>query len=385
MSESILLIAYVLLGPIGWLMLLIGFVGARARLGRLSSKPVVLGDTAPRVALVIPARNEAANILKCIESAKAQDYPHYTIRLVDDRSTDATARILDEAARAAPGLLNVLHIQPDELPEDWLGKCNALHRATRELDAEWLCFVDSDVVLHPGALREVIAISAARNYDAVSLFPAVDGRTFWERLMIPLCAATWAVIFTASMTNDDGVPSVALANGQFFLIRREVYEAVGGHGAVRNQIVEDVELMRLIKSHGHRCRLLKGTHLVKIHMHATLAELRSGWGRIFAGTARFHPGRLIFAIIWTILCGLSVYPALAGGIYFGNPGWIAAAGIHWALIFIYLGMIYRATGMSRVYALLYFISGAVLVRLLAEGIHRCATRRFEWRGASVKV
>lgn len=381
---AITFILYCILGPFAWLAMIAGFVLGRSRMNRLS-KPPPLAEPAPSATIVIPAKDEVAGIRKCVESVLRQDYPQVRILAIDDRSTDGTGELLDELAADSGDKLQVSHIPRDALPAGWLGKCHALHEGTRTIDSAWLCFVDSDVTLQPRALRDTIALAESRSYDAISLFPALDGRSFWEWLMIPPCAACWAVTFTVSLTNNDNIRSVAAANGQFLLIRRSAYEAVGGHSTVRSQIVEDVELMRLLKSQGYRCRLFNGSHLLKIRMHSTLAELRSGWGRIFAGTARFRKRPLILAMLWIVLCGFSVYPALIWGWRSQDKGWMIASLLHFGLITGYLSMVYRATGARLAYALLFPLSGAILLKLLAIGVRRCAHRHFEWRGTRISA
>jgi chlorobactene glucosyltransferase len=381
MAANIALVIYVVLGPVAWGGLVFGFYLGRARLGRLVARHSELPEIAPHATIVIPAKDESAGIRNCIRAVLQQDYPSFSVLVVDDRSSDDTGRILDWLISENPAKLQVLHI--DHLPEGWLGKCHALHQATRKIKSSWLLFVDSDVTLQPNALREAVAIAAARKYDAVSILTRIDGRTFWERLMIPLCAATWAVIFLVSYTNEDSYPGIAAANGQFFLIRRDAYEAVGGHAAVKNQIVEDVELMRLLKRRGYTVRLFAGSHLAATRMHATLAQLRSGWGRIYAGTSRFKPARLIATILFVALCGLGVYPAILHGILARDPKWLAASLLHFAMINWYLIHVYRAAGLSIRYALAFPLSGAVLVQLLAIAVQKCRNRNFEWRGTKV--
>src|SRR5205823_5300583 len=120
-----------------------------------------------------------------------------------------------------------------------------------------------------------------------------------------------------------------LANGQFFLIRRDAYAAVGGHGAVRQEPAEDVQLMRLMKSHRYKVRFLMGTHLAATRMHATLAQIIRGWARIYSTTSQRHSRRIIVSFLFFLICGLSVYPAVVFGAInqarHGNAAWLLAA------------------------------------------------------------
>jgi len=382
MAATIFLTVYILLGPLAWAALIAGFYLGRSRMNRLQRKFQALPDDPPLVSIVIPAKDEALRIRECVEAVLRQDYPNFDVLVINDRSDDETGKILDQLVPQYPPTLKVHHI--DHLPEGWLGKCHALHRGTRDVKSPWVLFVDSDVTLQKNALRDTMALALSRNYDAISLLTRLDGRTFWERLMIPISATTWAVMFLISLTNDDHHPRIAVANGQFFLIRREAYEAVGGHNAVKMQIVEDVELMRRLKVRGYRCRLFLGSHLAATRMHANLRELRSGWGRIFAGTNRFRVGRLIGAMIFIVVCGFSVYPAIAFAAITTDIRWLGAALAHFAAITIYLALIYRAAGSRVRYALLFPLSGAVLLNLLFIGVQKCTHRSFEWRGTKIE-
>ena len=120
-----------------------------------------------------------------------------------------------------------------------------------------------------------------RKYDAMSILTRLECHTFLERLIPPLAAGAWSIMFTISLTNDDELKGSAAANGQFFLIRRDAYESVGGHDAVHDQVVEDVELARLLKARDKRIRFLFGNHLAATRMHATWRQMLHGWGRIY--------------------------------------------------------------------------------------------------------
>ena len=395
MPLDLSLSVYLLVGPIAWLALWLGLLLARARMNRLRGDPKPLPDPPPPLSIVVPAKDEAAHIEQCVRQLLAQDYPDFELVVVDDRSTDGTRQILDrlaaqhaaERGEAGAPTLRVMHV--DRLPDGWLGKCHALHVGTRDLRGRWILFVDSDVALEPHAARAVLALAARRDYDALSTLNRVQPRSRWEALMIPLLGASWGTMFTISLTNDDNRPTVAAANGQLFLVQRDAYDAVGGHATVRNQIVEDVELMRALKSTGHKCRLMIGAHLASTHMHATLPELRRGWGRIFAGTARYRPARLWAAIAFTVLSGLSVYPAFGYAVWqavaHADWRWFVAAGIHWLLMTGFLAYVYAAARCRWSAALVPFVSFPVMIGLLWEGLRRCRDRRFEWRGTAVTI
>jgi len=383
-----ILLTYVLLGPATWALMFVGYVFGRARMTRLLHWKSVPLDPQPRVTVVVPAKDEGAEIRRCIETVLGQDYPSFNLVAVDDRSADQTGEILDALA-TGDTRMSVMHIPAGGLPAGWLGKCHALFKATRDIDADWLFFVDSDVTLDPSALSRALSLAVSRQYDALSIFTRLDCSSFWERLVLPLAGCAWAIMYTVSLTNEDTRKTIAAANGQFFLIRRSAYEAVGGHEAVRDQITEDVELMRLLKGNGFRVRLLLGAHLAATRMHSTLPRLFHGWGRIFAGTSRLKPWRIFAAMIFLLLSCFTVYPALVAGVVMlvrdRDIRWLAASAIHLVLMSSYLAIVYRMSGNRARLSLLFPLGGSVLLGVFAFALRTCRTGRIKWRDTHFAV
>lgn len=370
-----LFIVYLILGPLAWAGLFAGYLLAASRMNRLK-RVMPLPDELPGVTVMIPAKDEGREIERCVRSVLAQDYRRFDVLAVDDRSADETGAVLDRLACELTKL-RVLHIPIGGLPAGWLGKCHALATAATTAKSDWLLFVDSDVQLQPNALSVALSNAVDRKYDAISILTKLECHTFWERLVLPLAAAAWAIMFTVSATNDDDHKADAAANGQFFLIRRSAYESVGGHSAVRDQITEDVELMRRLKSNGYRTRLLFGDHLATTRMHATIKQMVHGWGRIYSGTSRRRMGRIILALVLLPIVGLGVYPMLVLGLF--HPIWLTAAIAHLVVMSLYLALIYGKAGQPRWYALLFPVGCGVLLALLGYALRMCRTGRVLWR------
>jgi len=380
--DRLLLCAYVLLGPGAWALMWLGLLLGRSRMNRLGGVIPTLPEPAPSVAIVIPAKDEGASVGQCISSALGQDYPAFELIAVDDRSTDETGRILDELA-VADRRLRVLHVPAGGLPDGWLGKCHALHLATRNLSSDWLLFIDSDVTLAPTALRHALAVALARQYDAVTLLTRLDCRTFLERLVLAPAAVAWAAMNLISWTNEDD-RTTAAANGQFFLVRRDRYESAGNHAAVRDQITEDVELMRLLKRGGCRVRFLLGSHLAATRMHTSFNQMLHGWGRIYSGSVRRRPGPIVQAMLFIVVSGLSLYPAaIYAAIYWksGSEVWLGAAGAHALLMGSYLAYIYRKSGNPMRYAWLFPAAAVYLLIFMGYALRLSHTGRYAWRGS----
>ena len=169
---------YLLLGPVAWVGIYAGFFLARSRMSRLREPTQPLPDPAPPVTILIPAKDEGAGIEECVRRVLSLDYPDFRVIAIDDRSTDQTGMVLDRLAAEHPDRLRVIHV--NALPDGWLGKNHALHQGTQGVGTPWLLLVDSDVLLEPSTLREVMCRAIHRGYDLVSLMLALRTETFWE-------------------------------------------------------------------------------------------------------------------------------------------------------------------------------------------------------------
>ena len=388
-AHTILLYLYCALGPAAWAGMFVLLLLGRRRMTRLLYTRAALPPVPPHVTILVPAKDEAAGIRKCAQRILAQDYPDFRVVAVDDRSTDGTGAVLDELAREHPQRVRAIHIPKDGLPDGWLGKCHALHFASRDVEGEWLLFVDSDVTLQPNALGRALALALARKYDALSILTRLECDGFWDRLILPLAAGAWSVMHAVSLTNDDRRTRSAAANGQFFLIRRSAYQSVGGHESVRAQITEDVELMRLLKGRGFRTRFLLGSHLASTRMHSSLRQMFHGWARIYSGTSRRSPWRILGAMTFLLICGFTLYPALAWGITRASSSarfdWLVASAAHGLLMTAYLALIYHWSGNRARFAWLFPISGSVLLAILAFALRTCRTGRVKWRETHFQI
>jgi chlorobactene glucosyltransferase len=228
----------------------------------------------PSVAVIIPARNEAQNIGRCLRGMMAQDYPRekLSIVVVDDHSSDGTAGIVLELAAADA---RVRLVCAGELPAGWTGKAHACWEGSLASDASWLCFVDADTCAEPGLIRTAIAAAKQRGLDMLSLEPFQELGGVWERLIIPAGFLLLAFTKDLGKVNDPARPEAA-ANGQFILIARGVYEEVGGHAAVRGEICEDSALARAVKHRGRRMALMGAERLIRTRMYRGLGGLWEG-------------------------------------------------------------------------------------------------------------
>jgi chlorobactene glucosyltransferase len=272
------------------------------RLTRPQEKPLAL-----RVSILIPARNEAAVIGQTIERLLHQSYSFAELLVLDDNSTDDTAVLIEQAAQQ-DSRVRLLRGQP--LPDGWLGKNWACHQLAQAATGDLLLFTDADVGWQPEALAALVAQLEREQADLLSVWPTQQTVTWGERLVVPLMAL--AILGYLPLLAVHYLPwsIFAAANGQCLAFRRRAYEAVGGHAAVADDVLEDVALARLVKKAGLRLRLSDGAGLITCRMYHNWAEVRDGFAKnILAGHGRsviflllstlFH--WLVFVLPWIML------------------------------------------------------------------------------------
>jgi glycosyltransferase involved in cell wall biosynthesis len=227
-----------------------------------------------RVTAVVPARNEETVIAACVESL-AQQAEIAEILVVNDESSDRTAEIVRELMVKIPRL-KLLEIRG--VPTGWLGKNYAVSSGARQATGSWLLFTDADAQHGPGAARRALELAQETGAALVSFSPEQETQRWYEKALIPFVYCRLAKYFSFDAVNDPA-SSVAAANGQFLMIRRDAYDAVGGHASVAGEVLEDVALARRAKSAGFRLRFSSGAGIVRVRMYRSFAAMWQGWGK----------------------------------------------------------------------------------------------------------
>jgi glycosyltransferase involved in cell wall biosynthesis len=243
----------------------------------LSASSMVTKETLPAqplVSVIVPARNEEANLADCLQSLVSQTGVLFEIIVVNDHSTDRTREI----AASFPG---VKVIEAGPLPAGWTGKNNAVTAGAQAARGAWLLFTDADTVHCPGSLAAALKESQENGAELLSYSPEQIAVTFWEMATLPVVFAELARQYSPSKVSDSA-STLAAANGQYILIRRDTYEAVGGHAAIAGDILEDVALARAVKSSGRRIRFRYGASAVRSRMYRNYRQLRDGWTKNLA-------------------------------------------------------------------------------------------------------
>jgi glycosyltransferase involved in cell wall biosynthesis len=236
------------------------------------------------VGVIIPARNEEDCLGRCLQSLMAQQGISFQITVVDDGSTDRTRAI----AESFPG---VRALSAGELKPGMTGKVNALVTGAKGSTAEWLLFTDADTYHYPGSLAASVREAEERNVDLLSYSPEQETAAWWELAVMPLVFADLVRTYSSERINDPTDPSVA-ANGQYILVRRGVYQALGGYSALPLNVLEDIELAKLFKASDHRIWFRYGDGMVRTRMYRTFGAMWEGWSK---GLAILFPHPVLLA------------------------------------------------------------------------------------------
>jgi glycosyltransferase involved in cell wall biosynthesis len=224
------------------------------------------------VSAIVPARNEAAVIAACLQSLAVQREIG-EILVVNDQSTDATAAIVTREMQNIPKLRL---LETCELPTGWVGKNNAVWLGAREARGEWLLFTDADAIHNADTAAQALAIAAREHAVLVSFSPEQIMERWYEQALIPFVYTRLAAKFPFAHVNDPG-NSAAAANGQFLLIRNDVYRAAGGHAQVASDVLEDVALAKNVKNAGHKIWFGSGKGIVRVRMYRSFGAIWEGW------------------------------------------------------------------------------------------------------------
>jgi glycosyltransferase involved in cell wall biosynthesis len=293
----------------------------------------------PRVSIIVPARNEEADIEQGLTCLLALDYDNYEVIAVNDRSTDRTGEIVDRIASSpgAHGCLKIVHV--NELPSGWLGKTHAMWSAGLQATGEWLLFTDADVLFKPDVLRRALSYADAEGADHVVVFPRMIMKGPGERMMI----AFFQTLFTfghrpwrvADPDTDDH-----MGVGAFNMVRRMAYETVGTYKALRMEVLDDMKLGKVIKNAGLRQRNVFGEDLISIRWAKGAMGVVDNLTKNFFAVLSFQWWRTVGSAV--ALFYLNLWPFV--GLWLAH-GWgrLPYAIALSSMFLIYLGMSFRSS------------------------------------------
>jgi len=342
---------------------------------------------APLISVCTPARNEERNIRACVEAMLAQDYPNFEVIVLDDRSTDATPSILADIASRDPRLRL---ISGSDLPSGWAGKPHALYQASAIARGEWLCFLDADTFVTREALSACYAKAIETNADMFTIMTFQIMGTFWEKVVMPLIMTALSVGFSPRKVNDPERKD-AIANGQFILIKRSVYDSIGGHEGVKDQIVEDKAIAEQVKWNGNRLVVANGYAVARTRMYTSLPEMWEGWTKNIYLGLRDQPSLVMLGVFGAFVLiiatlFLPVWPLLGLFWYLKGGGWMAVTVITKSLI-LWIFLIYvrarvaKAMDISPWYAFTTPLGAAVFAAMMLTSTWRVLSGKgVTWKG-----
>ncbi len=338
------------------------------------------------ISVCIPARNEAVNIRLCVEAMLAQTWPRLEVIVVNDRSDDETPTILQQLSSDS----RVKVIQGAELPEGWAGKPHALVQAASAAGGDWLCFVDADTFLAPAALAGCYARAMSTRADMFTMLTRQITGTFWEKVVMPLVMTALSVGFPPREVNDPR-RRIAVANGQFIMIKRTVYDALGGHARIKDKIVDDKALAEMVKWSGRHLVLADGRHVARTRMYRSFPQMWEGWTKNIYLGLREQPSLIFIGAFGGVLLVLSalflpVWPLLGLLWYLRGGGWLALAVIAMALL-VWASLLYaraavaHGMGISRGYAFTLPLGAGIFATIMIVSAWKVVSGRgVTWRG-----
>jgi chlorobactene glucosyltransferase len=350
----------------------------------LDDESVIPLANPPLVSVIVPARNEAHNIARCVSSILSTTYPNLELIVVDDSSTDETVSIAREAVAGDP---RARVITSPPLPEGWFGKQWACATGAKVARGSVLQFTDADTV-HGADLvtRSTNAMRGAR----AQLF-SVAGRQelggFWEKVIQPQIFTILSLRYggTESITEATSV-SNKIANGQCIFVTHDSYDSIGGHGSVRSSVAEDLMLAQRFFAARKRVVLMLGVDQLSTRMYASLGEIITGWRKnVFAGGLDSVPfgriGRTIFPLVLLLPPLMQLLPLLVlilSPLGHATPGIMLWATIATIATLLWWIVVYVTIGESPLYALVYPLGALVLLYIFVTAVIR--GRRVTWKG-----
>ena len=322
------------------------------------------------VSVLIPARNEAANITACIDAVLAAGRSVGEVLVYDDRSDDGTGGLVRAHGRRDS---RVRLIRGAVLPDGWCGKNFACASLAGRARGTWLLFLDADARLAAGAADRLLAEATARRATMISAWPALEMGSFWERALMPMLNVVTFSLFPTPLSFRRDDPSLGLVHGACILANQEAYVRVGGHSAVRGEIFEDQRLARLWRERGERGFCLDGRTAVSVRMYRSLGDIWRGFQK------NFYPA---FHLEWTFWTYLLLHAAI-----FTLPMILVAVAPSWITLFALAAMLAARLMITVRFrhplwtVLMHPVAEGVLLGIGLASWWRCRSGRgVEWKG-----
>jgi chlorobactene glucosyltransferase len=374
-----MLIAALWLGPF-FLLIRLG-----SRTPRLADFPRAAGKP---VSVIIPARNEEANIGTVLESVMASSYDALEIIVVDDRSTDETAAIV---RACAAGDSRIRLVEGEEIPPGWFGKPWACHQGYQSATADILLFTDADTIHGPALIGHAVGALHARQADLLTVAPHQLCLGFWERVIMPQVWALLGVRYHPRTVNRGKSSRSMIANGQFIMMPRRSYEAIGTHESVKGAVAEDLALAQRTAATGRQVFFAFATELMATRMYRGLGQLVEGWSKnMYLGgrqSLHDHPALRALLPVFFSLVGIFWLTPLAlwvAGAMWGAPVLMTGGVVATLLSVLFWALVSAGMKIPAWYGLFYPLGVVSLMYIAGRSIFR-GDRRVEWRGRTYRI
>jgi glycosyltransferase involved in cell wall biosynthesis len=354
----------------------------------LSLPPPEVDSALPSVSIVIPTHNEERVADRCARSLRELRHDALEIIFVLDRCTDSTADILRRHAAEDD---RIILIENETCPDDWAGKCHAASLGAERASGAYLLFTDADTVFDPDLVRAATAVATDRGLGLLSVLSTLSSNHAYELIAQPVASINLIRMYPIERVNRDA-GARPFANGQFMLFERSWYERIGGHHAVKDDLLEDIAFARRLNEAGGRGGVFLADGMLRCSMYDSLTAFRAGWKRIFIEACNRKPGRLR-ENAWRVLLGAVGLPVvqavalvigLVMALAFAHPLGFALGGAVLAGFVAQLATlvrIYRVCG-APLAATLFFPAGSWIVSriLFAAARDLRARRPIVWGG-----
>ena len=341
-------------------------------------------STWPKLSIIVPAHNEQRVIETCARTLLASDYPNFDVLFVLDRCTDRTRELLRPFEARDP---RVRVHENGSCPDGWAGKCNVARVGAELVAGEYVLFTDADVEFDPTVVRAAMLLMLHQKRGLVSLLPTLTANTWYERLVQPTAVMGLLRLYPIDKVNRES-DRRPFANGQFLLFNRAIYDAVGGHAAVKDDLLEDIAFARVIENHGSRGSLAVADGMLIVNMYGTFFAMREGWKRIYVEACKRKVSRLRMHAVRIGLVALGGPVAQIAALVLGllAGGWVALAalgvvGVGLLLQGIVLWVLYAQNRSPRIGILAYPLGGAIVAKAFWDGASDLANGRpIRWGG-----
>jgi chlorobactene glucosyltransferase len=324
-------------------------------------------DDEPLVSIIIPVKNEANKLKESLDSIINLDYKNKEIIVVYGESNDGTGDILKEYKD------KLKIIQEPPLPDGWVGKNWACYIGYKYSNGEYLLFTDADTIHDKTLLRTAITKMKEEKLDFITLIPSLYMKSKFIKMLLPIIGQFIFVINLAPYFNKKSKYGI-FGNGQYMLFKRDVYEKIGGHLAVKNKIIEDFNMAKILKKEGYETRLYNSLNLFSVRMYDSFGELLEGWGKNFYIGLKANILYMLLAILALIVIYLLPFMMLISDIYniftYQKMLYFPFSEILYIFYLFRFGVMYYKLNVNPIYSLIYFLPITFILFIIIYSYYR---------------